>query len=351
MLRRSEAQLAPADPNGGEAAVLDIRGLRLDINVRGHTLRALHDVSLDVRAGECVALVGESGSGKTLLALASIGVVPRGGWISGGEVRLLGQDLSALSPRAVASLRGRRVGVVAQDPLAALNPVLTIDRQISEPMLQHLRLTRRAARDRALLLLESVGISEPVETLGRYPHELSGGQRQRALIAQALACDPDLVIADEATSALDVTIQSQVVHLLAEQQRTRGMSLIFITHDLDLAAEVADRIFVAYAGRIVETGPASRITAWPRHPYTAALLAARPNAWAGAKTALAVIPGRPPDLAESSGVPGCPFAARCSRGTDKCRRDRPLHTDFGSGAVACWYPVGVQEPMAGASRD
>jgi oligopeptide/dipeptide ABC transporter ATP-binding protein len=307
-------------------ALLAIEDLRVAFHTAQGVVQAVDGVSLSVAPGETVAVVGESGSGKSVTALSVLRLFGRGDRAAtDGAVRFARADgvvdLLRLDETAMREIRGGEIAIVFQDPSASLNPVFTIGAQIAEVLRRHRGLGRAAARAEAAGLLRRVGIAEPAARLRAYPHQLSGGMRQRAMIAIAIACDPRLLIADEPTTALDVTIQAQIVRLLKDIQQARGMGLMFITHDLELVGEIADRIVVMYAGQVVETGPATAVLAAPRHPYTRALLACRPTrAYAedGADTIrISAIPGAPP----RPGAYGssCRFADRCAMVEPACR--------------------------------
>src|SRR5262245_22760173 len=276
--------------------LLEIEGLSIEFRMADGVIRAVNDVSFDVRRGEVVAVVGESGSGKSVTALAILQLVPRPpGRISAGSVRFDGQDLLRLDEDGIRAFRGRRIGMVFQEPMTSLNPVLSIGRQITEAMQTHLGLATAAAHARALELLQAVGIAEPERRLKQYPHHLSGGMRQRVMIAMALSCRPDLIIADEPTTALDVTIQAQILHLMQDLCRRLGVALVIITHNLGIVARYADRLNVMYAGRIVEQGLAADIYRRPSHPYTIGLLHSVPRLDRPRGAPLDPIPGNPPD--------------------------------------------------------
>ena len=299
----------------------------------------LRGVSLTVARGEILGVVGESGSGKSMLALSVLGLLPEPGVIRWGEVRLDGDDVRSMTGRELERLRGRRVGMVFQDPMSSLNPVRRIGSMLVESVRRHQDVSRAQARELALEALRTVGMPAPEERLRAYPHELSGGLRQRVMIALALVNHPDVILADEPTTALDATIQAQIMELL--QSRVQGAALVLITHDLSLAAEICDRLAVMYAGRIVETGPARQVIDEPRHPYTAALLAASPD-FDPERARLVAIPGAPPRLDHS--LRGCAFAPRCSRALDRCRTEDPVLQPMGGQEAACWSPVGEAVP-------
>lgn len=302
---------------------------------RGRPLRVLRDVSLDVRRGEILALVGESGSGKTLTALAVLGLLPPGGRIFGGRILLAGAgDLLALGEKERRKIRGRRIAMIFQDPMSALNPVLTVGFQIAESLRHHQPLTRRQAAVAARRLFELVALSDPGR---RYPHQLSGGQLQRVMIAMAIASRPDLLLADEPTTALDVTIQAQVLELLVDLRRRLGLTVLLITHDLGVVAECADRVAVMYAGQIVEQAAIGELFRRPAHPYTRGLLAAVPRL--GARAKVAGIAGRIP---EPGALPsGCSFHPRCPQVMERCRKGEPelYGVALEGGGAACKKPA------------
>lgn len=318
----------------GAAPVFEVRDLAVSFALRDGAVRAVDGVSFSIAAGRTLGLVGESGCGKTATALAAMGLIDPPGRVTRGRVSLLGKSLEGLSEAAMRRVRGRRMAMVFQEPMTALNPVQRIGDQIAETQLVHGRAGRRAARDAAAALLDRVGVPDAARRARDYPHRLSGGMRQRAAVAMALAGDPALLIADEPTTALDVTVQAQILELLAGLGRDRGMAMLFISHDLGAVSEIADDIAVMYAGRIVERGPVRAVLESPRHPYTAGLLATLPRL--GRNPArLPAIPGNVPDLAALP--PGCAFADRCPRAVADCRRapPPPLETLDGGRAVAC----------------
>ena len=314
------------------AALLSIQDLKVYFRGDETLARAVDGVSYEVHKGETVCLVGESGCGKTVSALAILGIIPRPpGEIAGGTILFNDRNLLTLDEEALQEIRGNHIAMVFQEPMTSLNPVFTIGDQIEEAIMIHEDLAEEERRDRAVQLLRDVGIPSPEERLGDYPHQLSGGQRQRVMIAMALACGPDLVIADEPTTALDVTIQSQILELFDELQQRRNMSLLYITHDLGVVANIADRIYVMYAGAIVEQGDTVDIFDDARHPYTQGLLASLPSqAKRGGK--LHSIPGNVPDPAFKPG--GCPFHTRCSYAIETCQRQYPDMCDYGDGHLA-----------------
>ncbi|WP_420391751.1 ABC transporter ATP-binding protein [Acuticoccus sp.] len=291
-------------------ALLEARGLTVDIPVPAGTLHAVQGLDLTVAPGETLAIVGESGCGKSLTSLALMGLLPARAKRSARRLTFAGEDLTALSERQMSRLRGNRMAMIFQEPMTSLNPAYTIGEQLAEPYRKHKGASNAAARERAVELLAKVGIPAAGERLGQYPHQLSGGLRQRVMIAMALMCDPDLLIADEPTTALDVTIQAQILHLLADLKREFGAGLILITHDLGVVARVADRVAVMYAGQIVETGTAQDVFAAPAHPYTRGLLDCIPIPGRTARGArLGSIPGIVPSLVGA--FDGCHFAGRC----------------------------------------
>jgi len=292
------------------------------------------DLSLSVAAGETLCIVGESGCGKSMTGLAALRLLPEAARVRSGAVVLDGTDLLALPERAVEDLRGERIAMIFQEPLTALNPVMSIGAQIVEALQRHRRIGGRAARARAIEALRMVRMPMPELRARQFPHELSGGMRQRAMIALALVCDPAVVIADEPTTALDVTIQAQILGLLADLQARRGTAVVLITHDLAVVAEVADRVVVMYAGRKVEEAPVTALFDHPHHPYTRGLMGAVPRGKGGG-TRLADIPGTVPAMWDLPA--GCAFAPRCGMATERCRRDRPILREVAPGhAVACW---------------
>jgi len=300
--------------------IVELNDLTVTFTAGRKPVRAVNGVSLTLARGEVVALLGESGSGKSVTLRSLLGLHPPKKTRVTGSIRVAGQDVTAMSPGALADFRGRIASMIFQEPLLALDPVYTVGEQIGECIRRHERLTRTAARERALSLLQKVRIPSPERRLDAYPHEMSGGMRQRAMIALALACDPQLLLADEPTTALDATVQIQVLLLLRELQRELGLSVILVTHDIGVAVEVADRIAVMYAGRIVEIGPVREVIRNPSHPYTQGLLASRAeHALSGDR--LDAIPGSPPDLAALP--PGCAFAPRCKSVLDICATAQP----------------------------
>lgn len=315
-----------------DSPILQVTGLRAGFRIAGRDIAAVQEIDLTIGSGETVALVGESGSGKSVTSLSIIGLLPKKiGHIANGSIILRKRDgsttdLVGLDPEAMRRIRGNDIGMVFQEPMTSLNPVYTIGEQIAEPIRIHQGKSRKDAAAEAVRLLAQVGIPDPGRRAKQYPHELSGGMRQRATIAMALSCDPMLLIADEPTTALDVTIQAQILELLADLQAKRGMGILFITHNLGVVAEIADRVVVMYAGRIVESGPVKEVFACPRHPYTAGLMRSVPRlgqatALKAAGQPLPTIAGNVPSLVR---LPqSCAFAPRCPMAIDACRADVP----------------------------
>jgi peptide/nickel transport system ATP-binding protein len=304
--------------------LLQVEHLTAGFDIKGRFIPAVIDVGFHVQAGETLCLVGESGSGKSVTALSIIRLVPSPGRIAAGTIQLNGTDVLGLGERDMDRVRGAEIGFIFQEPMTALNPVFTIGRQIQETLRIHGRATRSTARGRAIELLDSVSVPEPQRRMDEYPHQLSGGLRQRALIALALACQPTLLIADEPTTALDVTIQAQILELLRDLQKRLGLGLLLITHDLGVVAEMADRVAVMYAGRIVETAPVRALFAEPKHPYTRGLLASMPDDAPG--TRLRAIQGAVPPLGALPA--GCAFSPRCPDRFEPCDTAHPGDTLF-----------------------
>jgi peptide/nickel transport system ATP-binding protein len=302
------------------SALLQVTDLRVTLQTSRGPADALRGVSFTMQRGDTVGLIGESGCGKSITALALMGLLPEGAQVA-GSIRFGGQELTTLDEDALCALRGGRIGMIFQEPMTALNPLHTIGRQIAEPLRLHKGLGAAAARAEALRLLQRVQLPQAEKRLDAYPHQMSGGQRQRVVIAIALACGPDLLIADEPTTALDVTIQREVLDLIAELVAEDGMGLLLISHDLGVMAETVQRMLVMYGGTVVESGPTEDVFRSLAHPYTRGLFAARPRLGLARGTRLATIPGRVPELAD---LPeGCPFAERCAWVVDDCRRALP----------------------------
>ena len=309
-----------------------------DLSTQFHTeqgvVRAVSHVSFGIGEGETVGVVGESGCGKSVTALSLMGLLARpAGRIAGGRILYRGRDLVALKPEALRTLRGNEIAMIFQEPMSSLNPVLTIGEQIVEPLIEHRKMVPKAAWAEAVALLTRVGIPRPDRIAEGYPHQLSGGMLQRVMIAIALSCGPRLLIADEPTTALDVTIQAQILDLLGRLKREQGMALMLITHDLGMVAELADRVMVMYAGRVVETGPVRDILSRPKHPYTRGLLASRPVPGRRLKR-LASIPGQVPDPANLP--PWCAFADRCAAAAEICRGGIPDLGPLAPHRAACF---------------
>jgi oligopeptide/dipeptide ABC transporter ATP-binding protein len=312
--------------------LLSVQDLKVYFRGDETVARALDGVSYDIRRGETVCLVGESGCGKTVSALTILGLIPRPpGEIVGGQILFRGKNLLDFSEEEMRDIRGSRIAMVFQEPMTSLNPVFTIGDQIEEGIRVHERVGEAELHERCLQLLRDVGIPSPEERIKDYPHQLSGGQRQRVMIAMALACNPDLVIADEPTTALDVTIQKQILNLFAKLQRKHGMSLLYITHDLNVVSNIADRIYVMYAGVIVEQGEKAAIFKESHHPYTQGLLASLPDR-SKRGGILHSIPGSVPDPAFKPS--GCPFHPRCGYAIETCRTEYPELCDYGGGHLS-----------------
>ncbi len=300
---------------------------------------AVNGISFGLQEGETLAVVGESGCGKSVTMLSLLRLIPiPPGEIASGTALYLGDDLLTMSEAQLEHIRGKEISMIFQEPMTALNPVLTVGRQITESLLAHMDMDKAQARNRAIDLLDRVGIPDPQRRLVDYPHQFSGGMRQRVMVAMALACDPRLLIADEPTTALDVTIQAQIVELVAGLRESMGMTIIWITHDLGVVAGLAERVIVMYAGYIVEEAGVDELYADPRHPYTLALLGALPRADRQREHRLHSIPGAPPNLLVEP--KGCPFARRCEYAQDVCRAENPALTPVGPGhQIACWIDV------------
>ena len=329
--------------DGAGAPLLEISGLSVEFTGGGRTARVLNEVALTVAANETLGIVGESGCGKSMTALAILRLVPSPpGRITGGRIVFEGEDLLRAPEQRLRDVRGHRIGMIFQEPMTSLNPVLTIGDQLSETVIKHLKLDARAARARSIELLKAVGIPAPERRVDEYPYQLSGGMRQRVMIAMAIGCEPRLLIADEPTTALDVTVQAQIFELLRELRARSGMGLILITHDMGVIAEMTDRVAVMYGGRVVEEAPTADILSAPAHPYTRGLIACVPDL--DAEEVLDA------DLLEIAGmVPsvwdlpkGCPFADRCAEAMPRCVAEMPPTTVVAAGhRVACWLNEGA----------
>ncbi|WNJ98824.1 ABC transporter ATP-binding protein [Thalassospiraceae bacterium LMO-JJ14] len=317
-------------------ALLEINDLQTQFFTSAGTVKAVDGVSYTVEEGETVAVVGESGSGKSVTAMTIMRLIPwPPGKIVGGSIMFDGQDLLALSEDEMRNIRGRDIGMIFQEPMTSLNPVLTIGMQLTEPMIAHLNMSEEEAMAKAVKLLGMVGISEPDRRLAQYPHHLSGGMRQRVVIAMALACDPKLIIADEPTTALDVTIQAQILELMKNLTRELGVAMIIITHNLGVVARYADRVNVMYAGRIIESGIASDIYHRPRHPYTLALLKSVPRMDRQRTDKLDPVDGQPPDLTKLDA--GCSFRPRCRFAQDHCAESFPVLEEIEPGHTSACF--------------
>ncbi|WP_114811382.1 ABC transporter ATP-binding protein [Paraburkholderia kururiensis] len=297
--------------------LLDVENLRVDLPTPNGTLHAVRGIDFHIARGETLCIVGESGCGKSMTSLALMGLLPRRATRQATRLAFDGTDLLALDDRAMGRLRGNRIAMVFQEPMTSLNPSYTLGNQLCEALRQHRKVTHRAARDRAVYLLERTGVTNAAERLGQYPHQLSGGLRQRVMIAMALMCEPDLIVADEPTTALDVTIQAQILHMLRELQQEMGAAVLFITHDLGVVSRIADRVAVMYAGQIVETASASDLFAQPSHPYTRGLLNCIPvRGKTRPGSRLEAIPGVVPSLVGE--FSGCAFRNRCPQAHEAC---------------------------------
>ncbi|CAI2422172.1 ABC transporter ATP-binding protein [Serratia liquefaciens] len=324
-----------------ETTVLSIDELQLEFPVYGGSVKALNRVSLQVKAGEIVGVVGESGSGKSVTAMMTLRLLAEEGYsVTGGSLEMLGTDVLNASERQMRQLRGARVSMIFQEPMSALNPTRKIGRQMCEVIRLHQRLSASAARDKAIQLLQEMQIADAQRVMERYPFELSGGMRQRVLIAMAFSCEPELIIADEPTTALDVTVQRQVLRLLQQKARASGTAVLFITHDMAVVSQLCDRVYVMYAGHVIESGTTANVIEHPSHPYSIGLLLAAPER-AEPRSLLQAIPGTVPNL---SALPsGCAFSNRCRHADAQCRHTpklTPLVTEP-TQRVACWHPQSV----------
>jgi len=324
--------------------LLDVDNLSTRFHIAEGTVYAVNGVSFTLNECESLAVVGESGCGKSVTMLSLMGLIPiPPGEIASGQALYRGRDLLKLSENELEHMRGKEIAMVFQDPMTALNPVLSIERQLREPLRVHLGMDDNASRNRAIELLELVGIPDAASRIKAYPHQFSGGMRQRAMIAMALSCTPTLLIADEPTTALDVTIQAQITELVKRLRDELGMAIIWITHDLGVVAGLAERVLVMYSGFIVEEAPVENIYEDPRHPYTQALLAALPRVDRHRHDRLKSIPGAPPNLLIEP--KGCPFAARCELVIERCRHENPkLELVAPMHSIACWMDVNTGKP-------
>jgi peptide/nickel transport system ATP-binding protein len=321
--------------------VLSVRNLRVEFPTRRGVLVAVDDISFDIMPGEVLGVVGESGAGKSMTGNAVIGLLEPPGRIGGGEIRLQGERIDNLPYEAMRRIRGKRIGMVFQDPLTSLDPLYRIGDQIVETIRTHLDLSERQARERALDLLNAVGIPAAKARIDAYPHQFSGGMRQRVVLALALAAEPELVVADEPTTALDVSVQAQIIALLKTLRAQHGVAVMLITHDMGVIAETADRVAVMYAGRIAEIGPVRDVVKAPSHPYTRGLMGSIPKLDSEADR-LAQIPGTMPRL---NAIPrGCAFNPRCPHVFERCRTERPELIPLGRSAAACWLYDEASQP-------
>lgn len=313
--------------------LLSLNDLVVEIAIRNGAVRPVDQVSFDIARGEILGVVGESGAGKSMCGAAIMGLIDPPGRIAGGSITLEGERIDNLSERQLRNVRGKRIGMVFQDPLTSLNPLLTVGEQIIETIRTHLPVSATEARQRAIAALEEVGIPAAASRIDAYPHQFSGGMRQRVVIALALATEPDLIIADEPTTALDVSVQAQIMALLKELCREKGTAVMLITHDMGVIAETTDRVAVLYAGRIVEIGATRDVLGNPAHPYTKGLMASTPKA-VGDMDRLSQIPGAMPNL---RAIPtGCAFNPRCTVVKERCRQERPVLKAAAERHVSCW---------------
>ncbi|SFI45528.1 ABC transporter ATP-binding protein [Jannaschia pohangensis] len=326
-------------PDGDTRNVLEVNDLSTVFQTRGGAVHAVNSVSFHVKPGELLGVVGESGSGKSVTMMSLIGLLPSPpAEVRSGEVLLDGEDLLKVSPERLRDVRGGEIGFIFQDPMTSLNPVFNVGFQIMEPIRRHMGLSKAQARERAVELLELVGIPGARARLTDYPHQFSGGMRQRVMIAIALACDPKVLIADEPTTALDVTIQAQILEIVDDLRAKLGMAIVWITHDLGVVAGIADRVMVMYGGQVVEHAPVHPLFNDPRHPYTRALLKTIPSVSGARAKKLQVIEGQPPIL--GAAPVACPFRDRCPLVFDRCHQQNPLREDVGAGHdVACFHPL------------
>jgi len=346
--------VSPSDDRFGDApyegSLLEVTDIKTHFETDRGLVRSVDGVSLTLERGKTIGIVGESGSGKTVLARSIMGLLPKRGVVREGSVKFEGREFIGIKPKEMRTFWGAQMSMIFQDPMTSLNPVMKVGNQITESIREHLDVSKSFAKELAENLLESVRIPEPRKRLSEYPHQLSGGMRQRVCIAVALACGPKLLFADEPTTALDVTVQAQVLDLMAAQQRERFMAIVLVTHDLGVVAGRADDIAVMYAGRIMEKAPTKTLFANMKMPYTEALLSSIPKLDDQSHTRLATIPGRPPDLVHPP--QGCKFAPRCAYVQDKCQEAEPPLTDAGGGhQYRCWFPVGTPEGAAALEKN
>jgi peptide/nickel transport system ATP-binding protein len=347
--RKEVSRTISAKPEVGR--LLEVTDLSTAFKTARGLARAVNNVSISLDRGKTLGIVGESGSGKSVLSRSIMGLLPKHNVEREGSVRFEGKEISTLSNAAMRAFWGTEMAMVFQDPMTSLNPVLKVGRQITESLIYHLDMDKKQANDTALTLLKSVGIPEAERRLSEYPHQLSGGMRQRVVIAIALACGPKLLFADEPTTALDVTVQAQILNLLAQQQRERDMAMILVTHDLGVVAGRADEIAVMYAGQIVERAPTRVLFAQMRMPYTEGLLRSIPKLEQPSHSRLQIIGGRPPDLVNPP--VGCKFAPRCAYAQEKCHSEEPplVEADTPGHYFKCWFPVGTPEGKEALDRN
>jgi oligopeptide/dipeptide ABC transporter ATP-binding protein len=319
--------------------LLSVRDLVVEFNTERGLVRAIDGISFDVMPGETMGLVGESGCGKSVTSLAILGLVPSPpGKITAGSIQLNGRELVGLPESEYRKIRGREISMIFQEPMTALNPVFTIANQMTDVLARHQKIRGKKARNRAIEMLEQVGIPSPDKRINEYPHQLSGGMRQRVMIAMALSCNPKLLLADEPTTALDVTIQAQVMEQIVKLQHELGTAVVLVTHDLAVVAESCQRAVVMYAGRIVEQSPIIPLFQNPQHPYSAGLMASIPRIRADKVAELPTIPGTVPDLLHLPD--GCRFADRCQYSDDRCHKEQPANQIRDNREVACFHPCG-----------
>jgi peptide/nickel transport system ATP-binding protein len=330
-----------------DAPLLDVRGLGISFLIGGGSVQATQDVSFSVQPGERVGIVGESGCGKTITGLSLLGLLPRATTRVAGQAMFEGENLVGLPLSRMRHVRGRKISMIFQEPMSALDPVFTIGQQIGETILTHFKVDKKQARERAIEALASVGIPSPARVHDSYPHQLSGGMRQRAMIAIALVCEPRLLIADEPTTALDVTIQAQIIDLLMELSAKQGTALLFITHDLGVIAETCTRMITMYAGQVVEDAPVDSALVRPRHPYTSGLLRSLPRLSARGAV-LPSIAGRVPTLRDMPA--GCRFAERCAHRQESCAAPQVIE-QAGAHSVRCWRQTDLVLPGALTDRE
>ncbi|MFD2211528.1 ABC transporter ATP-binding protein [Virgibacillus halophilus] len=315
-------------------SLLEVENLEVHFRTKKERLRAVRGISFSLKKGETLCIVGESGCGKSITSLSVIGLLPSNGEIAGGSIKLAGKEMLGKTENEMEKIRGNDISMIFQEPMTALNPTFTIGFQLREPLMIHKRMSKKTAIKKSIELLDKVGIPNPVEKLKQFPHELSGGMRQRVMIAMALACEPSLLLADEPTTALDVTIQAQILELIDDLKRQMGMGVVFVTHDMGVVAEIADRVMVMYAGEVVETGDVDSIFNAPQHPYTKGLLGAVPNV-DDEEHHLNIIPGSMPNLSDE--ISGCRFHPRCPFAMDICRGKNPTTFEVsGSHYSKCW---------------